>query len=260
MQYFTGNKEHNVELRSMAIDKGMKLNEYGLFRKDTNEVVAREKEEDIYQALGLEIMPPELREDRGEIEAAMRGRLPKLVELSDIKGDFHVHTLASDGSATIEEMAYAAKRKRLRVRGDNRPFPEPGRGQWPQRRATAGQYGHRPQASRRGWRACKVLIGAEVEILEDGKLDYPDDVLEGLDYVIGAVHSKFKMSEEEMTKRLLTAMSNEHLTILAHPTGRVLEQREPYHFDKDEVFQAAKDNESLPGAERLRRRGWTSAM
>ncbi len=242
LQYFTGNKEHNVELRSMAIDKGMKLNEYGLFMKDTNKVVAREREEDIYRALGLEVMPPELRENRGEIQAAMRGRLPRPIDLSDIKGDFHVHTLASDGSATIEEIAFAAKRKRYEYVGITDHSQSLGVANGLSVERLLGNMDIARNITERV-EGVKVLIGAEVEILEDGSLDYPDDVLERLDYVIGAVHSKFKMSESEMTKRLLTAMSNDHLTILAHPTGRVLEQREPYLFGKDEVFQAAKDNE-----------------
>jgi DNA polymerase (family 10) len=241
LQYFTGNKEHNVELRSMANDQGMKLNEYGLFRKDTNEIVARENEADIYQALGLQIMPPELREDRGEIEASLRGKLPKLVELKDIRGDFHVHTLASDGSATIEEIAYAAKRKGYEYVGITDHSQSLGVANGLSVERLRGNMDIARNIMERV-EGVKVLIGAEVEILEDGKLDYPDDVLEGLDYVIGAVHSKFKMSEEEMTKRLLTAFSNEHMTVLAHPTGRVLEQREPYLFDKEEVFQAAKAN------------------
>jgi DNA polymerase (family 10) len=241
LQYFTGNKEHNVELRSMAIDKGMKLNEYGLFMKDTNKVVAREREEDIYRALGLEVMPPELRENRGEIQAAMRGRLPRPIDLSDIKGDFHVHTLASDGSATIEEIAFAAKRKGYEYVGITDHSQSLGVANGLSVERLLGNMDIARNITERV-EGVKVLIGAEVEILEDGSLDYPDDVLERLDYVIGAVHSKFKMSESEMTKRLLTAMSNDHLTILAHPTGRVLEQREPYLFGKDEVFQAAKDN------------------
>jgi len=241
LQYFTGNKEHNVELRSMANDQGMKLNEYGLFRKDTNEIVARENEADIYKALGLKIMPPELREDRGEIQASLRGKLPKLVELKEIKGDFHVHTLASDGSATIEEIAYAAKRKGYEYVGITDHSQSLGVANGLSVERLRGNMDIARNIMERV-EGVKVLIGAEVEILEDGKLDYPDDVLEELDYVIGAVHSKFKMSEEEMTKRLLAAFSNEHMTVLAHPTGRVLEQREPYLFDKEEVFQAAKAN------------------
>jgi DNA polymerase (family X) len=241
LQYFTGNKEHNVELRSIANDKGMKLNEYGLFRKGPNQVVARENEEDIYRALGLKIMPPELRENRGEIQASLRGKLPNLIEAGDIKGDFHVHTLASDGSNTMEEIAYAVKRKRYEYVGITDHSQSLGVANGLTVDRLRGNIDVARNITDRV-EGVKVLIGAEVEILEDGKLDYPDDVLEELDFVIGAVHSKFKMPEREMTKRIMTAFSNEHMTILAHPTGRVLEQREPYLFDKEKVFQAAKDN------------------
>jgi len=240
LQYFTGNKEHNVALRSMANDMGMKLNEYGLFRLGTDRVVAREREEDIYRELGLTIMPPELRENRGEIQASLKGRLPKLVEMEDIRGDFHVHSLASDGAATIEEIAYAAKRRGYEYVGISDHSQSLGVANGLSVERLRGNMDIARNIMERV-EGVKVLIGAEVEILEDGGLDYPDDVLKELDYVIGAVHSKFRMSEEEMTNRLLTAFSNEHLTILAHPTGRVLEQREPYLFDKEKVFQAAKD-------------------
>jgi DNA polymerase (family X) len=241
LQYFTGNKEHNVELRSMANDKGMKLNEYGLFRKDNNQVVARESEEDIYRELGLRIMPPELRENRGEIQASIKGLLPKLVEMEDVKGDFHVHSLASDGTATIEEIAYAAKRKGYEYVGITDHSQSLGVANGLSVERLRGNMDIARNIMERV-DGVKVLIGAEVEILENGGLDYPDEVLKELDYVIGAVHSKFKMSEAEMTKRLLAAFSNEQMTILAHPTGRVLEQREPYLFDKERVFQAAKDS------------------
>jgi DNA polymerase (family 10) len=226
----------------MANDRGMKLNEYGLFQMSTNQIVAREKEEDIYRALGLRVMPPEMRESRGEIEASMKGKLPTLVELKDIRGDFHVHSLASDGSATIEEIAYAAKRKGYEYVGITDHSQSLGVANGLSVERLHGNMDIARNIMERV-EGVKVLIGAEVEILEDGSLDYPNDVLKELDYVIGAVHSKFKMPEEEMTKRLLSALSNEHLTILAHPTGRVLEQREPYLFDKDKVFQAAKDGE-----------------
>ncbi|MDD1747076.1 MAG: PHP domain-containing protein, partial [Methanomassiliicoccales archaeon] len=241
LQYFTGNKEHNVELRSMANDKGMKLNEYGLFRLGTNQVVARETEEDIYRELGLTVMPPELRENRGEIKASMKGQLPRLVEMKDIRGDLHVHSLASDGAATIEEIAYAAKRRGYEYVGISDHSQSLGVANGLSVERLRGNMDIARNIMERV-EGVKVLIGAEVEILEDGRLDYPDDVLKELDYVIGAVHSKFRMTEEEMTKRLLTALSNEHLTILAHPTGRVLEQREPYLFDKEKVFQAAKES------------------
>ena len=240
LQYFTGSKDHNVALRQMAIDRGLKLNEYGLFRKDSNEVVAREREEDIYQALGLEIMPPEMRENRGEIQASIAHRLPNLVGLNDIRGDLHVHTLASDGNATIEEIAYACKRKGYEYVGitDHSEALKIANGLSVER--LRGNMDIARNVS--SLVEVKVLIGAEVEILENGKFDYPDDVLRQLDFVVGAVHSKFTMPEKEMTERVLTALSNDNMTILAHPTGRVLEQREPYALDMDRVMQAAKDH------------------
>jgi len=241
LQYFTGSKDHNVALRQMAIDQGLKLNEYGLFRKDSNEVVAREREEDIYHALGLEIMPPEMRENRGEIQASIAHRLPNLVGPNDVRGDLHVHTLASDGNATIEEIAYACKRKGYEYVGitDHSEALKVANGLSVER--LRGNMDIARNVS--SLVEVKVLIGAEVEILENGKFDYPDDVLRQLDFVVGAVHSKFTMPEKEMTERVLTALSNDNMTILAHPTGRVLEQREPYALDMDRVMQAAKDHE-----------------
>ncbi len=240
-QYFTGSKDHNIALRQMSIDRGWKLNEYGLFRKDSGEVVAREKEEDIYTALGLEIMPPEIRENTGEIEASMNHKLPKLVELKDIKGDFHVHTNASDGNATMEEIAYACKRRGYEYVGitDHSEGLKVANGLSVER--LKGNMDVAKNLSKL-LPEVTVLIGTEVEIEEDGKLGYPASALKDLDFVLGSVHSKFNMSEEKMTERVLTALSNENLTILGHPTGRVLEQREPYAIDLDKVMKAAKDN------------------
>ena len=239
LQYFTGSKDHNIKLRSLAIDKGWKLNEYGLFKKDLTEVVARGTEEDIYKALGLKIMPPELREDRGEIEASLKGNLPELIELKNIKGDLHVHTVASDGNATMEEFAWACKKRGYEYLG----ITDHSYGL----RVTDGLSAERLRGNidiahnvAKRVDGLKILIGAEVEILEDGSLDYPGDVLRELDFVVGAVHSKFNMESDAMTKRILTAISNDYLTILAHPTGRRLEQREPYFIDLEKVMLAAK--------------------
>jgi DNA polymerase (family 10) len=241
LQYFTGSKEHNLELRSIAIDKGFKLNEYGLFKKDGEELVASQTEEDIYQALGMGIIPPEMRENRGEIRAAQLGKLPQLVEGKDIKGDLHTHSLASDGTASIEEMAFAAKRKGYEYVGisDHSESLKVANGLSPQRLKGNMDVARHVEERVGG---IKVLIGAEVEILEDGRLDYPDEILRELDYVIGAVHSKFNQGESEMTERILRAMENDYLTILAHPTGRVLEQRQPYQFALDRVLEAARDH------------------
>ena len=239
LQYFTGSKDHNIKLRSLAIEKGWKLNEYGLFKKDLTEIVARRTEEDVYQALGLRIIPPELREDRGEVEAARNGTLPELIELKDIKGDLHVHTTASDGKATIEEYAWACKNRGYEYLGitDHSYGLRVTHGLSAKELSGNIDVVHNVSERVDG---LKVLIGAEVEILEDGSLDYPNEVLRELDFVVGAVHSKFNMERDEMTKRVVTAVSNGNLTILAHPTGRRLEQREPYQIDLVRVMLAAK--------------------
>jgi DNA polymerase (family 10) len=239
LQYFTGSKEHNIKLRSMAIDRGWKLNEYGLFKKDSNEIVARRTEEDIYQAFGLQVMPPELREDRGEIEAAGNGTLPDLIDLKEIKGDLHVHTTASDGNSTMEEYAWACRKRGYEYLGitDHSYGLRVTHGLSAKELSGNIDIAHNLSERVDG---LKVLVGAEVEILEDGSLDYPNEVLRELDFVIGAVHSKFNMEREEMTQRVVTAISNDYMTILAHPTGRRLEQREPYQIDLERVMLAAK--------------------
>jgi DNA polymerase (family 10) len=242
LQYFTGSKDHNIKLRSLAIEKGWKLNEYGLFEKDLTEIVARRTEEEIYQALGLRTMPPELREDRGEIEASRKGSLPELIEVKDIRGDFHVHTTASDGKATMEEYAWACKNRGYEYLGitDHSYGLRVTHGLSAKELSGNIDVAHNVSERVDG---VKILIGAEVEILEDGSLDYPNEVLQELDFVVGAVHSKFNMEKDEMTKRVVAAFSNDYLTILAHPTGRKLEQREPYEIDLERVMLAAKEKE-----------------
>lgn len=240
LQYFTGSKEHNIALRSLAIDRGLKINEYGVFRKSTEERIAGRTEEEVYATLGLEVMPPEIRENRGEIKAAMERSLPRLIEIGDIRGDFHVHSKFSDGEATVEEIAAEALRRgyeyigitdhseSLKVAGGVSAEDLPRN--IDEIRAISDKI-----------KGVRVLMGAEVEIRSDGSLDYPDSVLKDLDFVVGGVHSGFKMSEREMTNRVLTAMSNDHLTILAHPTGRVIGQREPYDIDLDKIMEAARE-------------------
>ena len=240
LQYFTGSKEHNIKLRSMAIDQGYKLNEFGLLRKDTEEMVAGRTEEDIYRTLGVDIMPPEMREDRGEIEAGTLHRLPSIVELSEIKGDLHVHTEMSDGNATMEAMAQAASDKGYEYVAitDHSESLIVAHGLSVERLRQNIAEARRLSEKMSPFR---VLIATEVEIDGGGKLDYPDDVLKELDLVVAAVHSRFKMSEMEMTERIISAMSNDNLTILAHPTGRRIGQREQYQVDMDRVMDAAKE-------------------
>jgi DNA polymerase (family 10) len=240
LQYFTGSKAHNIKLRSMAIDQGYKLNEFGLFRKGTEEMVAGHTEEDIYRTLGVDIMPPEMREDRGEIEAGIAHRIPRVVELADIRGDFHVHTDMSDGNTTMEAMAEAARQKGYQYMAvtDHSESLTIANGLSPERLRENIAKARRISEEMAPFR---VLIGTEVEIDENGKLDYPGEVLKELDLVVGSVHSRFKMTEMEMTNRIISAMSNDNLTILAHPTGRKIGQREQYQVDIELVMDAAKE-------------------
>jgi DNA polymerase (family 10) len=241
MQYFTGSKEHNVELRSLAIDKGMKINEYGLWRKEDNFRIASRTEEEIYSALGMTVMPPEIREAHGEITASINGRLPKLVELHDIKGDLHMHTSHSDGSGTMRAMAEEGIRlgyEYIAITDHSRTL-----------KVGNGLSVERLQESIAEARLLseelapfRVLIGSEVEIDSEGMLDYPKEILDQLDIVVGSVHSNMRMEPGRMTARILKALSHDNLDILAHPSGRLLNQREPMQFDMAAVMDAAKGN------------------
>jgi DNA polymerase (family 10) len=238
LQYFTGSKPHNIEVRRLAQERGLKVNEYGVFRGDRR--IAGESEESVYAALGLPWIAPELRENQGEIEAARRGLLPRLVERGDLRGDLHSHTTASDGHNTPEEMALAAKQaglaylavtehsQRLRV----------ARGLDPARLLKHMEQVERVNA---GLDGVTLLKGVEVDILEDGSLDLPDDVLGELDLVVGAVHGKFNLPRAKQTARILRAMDHPHFTILAHPTGRMLGTREAMDVDWLRVVRKARD-------------------
>ncbi|MCL4373817.1 MAG: DNA polymerase/3'-5' exonuclease PolX [Candidatus Marsarchaeota archaeon] len=242
LQYFTGSKDHNIEVRKIAIKKGYKLNEYGLFR-GTASVNVR-SEEDIYAKLGMQWMPPEMREDRGEVQLALAHKVPKLVELSDLKGDLHTHTKDTDGANTLEEMVSAAKAaglgyiavtnhtKSLRVAHgmDEKGFKE------------FFEKIDRLNESMSGFR---VLKGAEVDIREDGSFDLTEKSLQSMDIVIGAVHSHFSMSESEMTARIVKAIDTGMMSILAHPTGRVILERDPYKVSLEKVFEAAERNNTV---------------
>lgn len=237
LQYFTGSKEHNVALRERAVRRGLKLNEYGVWRARGNRRVAGRSEEEVYRAVGLPWIPPELREDQGELDAAEAGRLPRLIEPSDIRGDLHVHTAWSDGAETAEAMAAAARAmgyeyvcvtdhsQSLRVAG--------GVSVADLRRNIA----HVRALSERVGTA--VLIGTECDILADGSLDYPNEVLAGLDLVIASVHTRFRMSREAMTARIVKAMESGQVDILGHPTGRLLAARDPYEVDVEAIIEAA---------------------
>ena len=240
LQYFTGSKEHNVKLRTIGVKAGYKLNEYGLFRRGNDELVAAEDEARIYEALGMRWIPPELRENTGEIEAAMEDRLPDLVTLDDVRGDLHVHTEWSDGHASIEEMAakaaemgfeYIAVTDHTRALGiakglDDERLME----QMAEVRRVDEEH---PEI--------RVLAGTECDILRDGRLDISDEVLAELDWVVAAVHSGFKTEEQAMTNRVIEAIRNEYVDTLAHPTGRLIQRRSPYALDLDAVFEAAAE-------------------
>lgn len=239
LQYFTGSKGHNVLLRELCVKKGLKLNEYGLFKG--KKCVASQTEEDIYKALGLQYIPPELRQGTDEIETARAKKIPALVELSDLKGDLHAHSSYSDGHAKLGEMALAAKNRgysyiaitdhsqSLKIAGglDEKRLKE----QWQE-----------IDALNKKMKNFTILKGTEVDILDDGSLDYPDALLEKFDIVIGSVHTKFKLSKEEMTARLVKAIENPRLNIVGHISGRLINVREPYEIDYPRVFEAAAKN------------------
>ena len=238
LQYFTGSKSHNVRLREIARRSGLKINEYGIFSGDRK--VAGAREEEMYSALKMDWIPPELREDRGELEAALGHSLPALVRRSDIRGDLHVHSHYSDGAHSLPEIAAAAKKMGYQYIAvtDHSPSLKIARGLSAARLKEKIAEVKNINQSLSGIR---LLCGAEVDIRNDGTLDYPDDLLSRLDIVIGAIHSGFKGSREQITKRIITAMDNPHLHIIAHPTGRLLGEREPYNVDMVRVIEAAAE-------------------
>jgi DNA polymerase (family 10) len=238
LQYFTGSKEHNIKLRTIAVKQGYKLNEYGLFERETDEKVAGENEEGIYQALGMSWIEPELREDRGEIVGAIEGHLPNLLPLNKVKGDLHVHTSWSDGTGTIAEMAEKARGMGLeyiavcdhsKSLGIARGLDEK---RLQEQMVEIDGLNHE-------FDGFTVLKGIECDIKSDGSLDLADSVLGDLDYVIASVHSGFKADEEQMTERVVSAIHNDHVSTIGHPTGRLIQRRRPYAIDLDEVFEAA---------------------
>jgi len=236
--YFTGSKAHNIRIREMGVKLGLKINEYGVFKGEKK--IGGKTEKEVYQAVGLPYIPPELREDRGEIEAALAGNLPRLVELKDIRGDFHVHSSYSDGSSAFEEIAEKAKSiglewvgvcdhsQSLKIAGgvsieklkekirEIRAFNEKGH-------------------------SVKLLCGTEGDIGNDGKLDYPDDILAELDLVVAAIHTGFKQDEKTITRRIVTAMQHPLVNMIAHPTGRLFGEREPYAVNMEKVMEEAKN-------------------
>jgi DNA polymerase (family 10) len=239
LQYFTGSKDHNVHIRGRALKQGLTLNEYGLVRLEDNVKVAGETEEGIYETLGLPWIPPELRENCGEIEAAIEGRLPKLIQHSDIRGDLHMHTTATDGRGTLEEMAEAAQALGYEYIAitDHSKALAMANGLDEQRAVDFARQVRELNAG--GTVGIRVLSGLECDIRRDGEMDLSEDALAELDIVVGSVHSFMSLEPQEMTDRLLRALESPSLRILGHPTGRMLLHRDGYPFDFERVFSTA---------------------
>jgi DNA polymerase (family X) len=238
LQYFTGSKAHNVRLREMAVRRGLKISEYGVFNEETGARVAGETEEDVYAAVGLAWIPPEMREDGGEIDAAREGRLPPLVERDHLKGDLHDHTEWSDGHHPLERLVEAAEARGYEyvIVSDHSRSLTIAQGLSIERLRQQRAEIRAVQARHR----IRILAGTECDILEDGALDFPDEVLAELDVVVASVHSRFKQDRPTMTARIVRALANPHVDILGHPTGRRLGSRDPYDVDLDAVFAAAR--------------------
>jgi len=247
LQYFTGSKEHNVILRGRAKSQGLKINEWGVFRvkHDQETRVAGATEEEVYATLKLPVFPPELREGRREFEWADRGELPELVTVEDIRGDLHMHTTASDGAASIEEMIQAARQRGLSYIAitDHSQRVSMARGLDPKR--VLAQWKEIDRIRESLPKGFTLLKGIECDILEKGGMDLPDDVLAQADWVIASVHYGQKQPREQITDRILGALHNPHVSVIAHPTGRLLNKREPYQVDLDAVMLAAKKNRKL---------------
>ena len=242
LHYFTGNKAHNIQIRRLGQQRGLKINEYGVFdlHEGGERWVAGRTEDSVFGALELPFIPPELRQGQGEVEAAQARRLPHLIEREDLQGDLHVHTDASDGSADLEAMALAAKARGLKYIAitDHSRALRVAHGLDAERLARQGEAIDRLNERLKG---ITLLKGCEVDILEDGSLDLPDKVLARLDLVIGAVHSKFRLSRRKQTERLLRAMDSRYFTLLAHPTARLLEEREGIEVDMPRIIAAARE-------------------
>ncbi len=237
LQYFTGSKEHNIATRKIAIAKGLKLNEYGVFRGEKQ--IAGRNEEEVYKVLGMAWVPPELRENQGEIKVALKGKLPKLVELEDIKGDLHTHSKWNGGHNSILEMVETAMKRGHEYLGitDHTKFLRIEHGLDEKRLALQRK---KIDKLNQKFKNFKILQGAETNILNDGSIDIKDEALKKLDYAIAGVHSSFKMEKGEMTERIIQAMKNPYIKIISHPTGRILKRRDEYQIDFDKLLRAAK--------------------
>jgi len=242
LQYFTGSKEHNIVTRKIAIDKGLKLNEYGVFKG--KRMIAGKTEEEVYKILGMEYPSPELRENRGEIEMALEGKLPGLIELKDIKGDLHTHSNWDGGANSILEMAKASINRGYQYLGvsDHTKFLRIEQGlnekQLAQQRKEIDKINEKLKMKNEKFR---ILQGVETNILNDGSIDIKDEALKKLDYAIAGIHSSFKMEKNKMTERIIKAMKNPYIKIISHPTGRILKRRDEYQIDFDKILRAARE-------------------
>ena len=241
LQYFTGSKDHNILIRKIAKKKGLKLNEYGVFKGKKK--IAGKNEKEVYQAIGLSYIEPELRNNTGEIEAALANKLPKLINYSDIKGEIHSHSDWSDGSRTIKELALAAKKigYQYLVITDHTKGLTIANGLDEARILRQMKEIDQINKSLRG---IKILKGCEANIKVDGTIDIKDEVLAKLDIVLAGIHSKLKMNKKDMTKRIIRAIENPHVDIIVHPTGRLIDKRPGYQMDFEQVLKAAKKNKT----------------
>ncbi len=240
LAYFTGSKAHNIRLRELAAKAGLKMNEYGIFREKDDKKLGGKAEEEIYRILGLQYVPPELREDIGEIEAAAEGRLPQLIESADIKGDLHVHSTWSDGNEELEGLLKIADEKGYTYIAitDHSKGLGVARGLSEERIMEQKKLIDAINRKRGG---CRLLSGAEINIKNDGSLDFDDEILKQLDVVIASVHSGFKQPGERITGRLIAAMKNPFVSIIGHPSGRLIGEREAYEIDMDTILKTAAD-------------------
>lgn len=246
LQYFTGSKEHNINLRKIAISKGLKLSEYGLFKGP--KLVAGVTEEEIYKTLGMDWIPPEMRENHGEIDLAQKHNLPKLIELKDIKGDLHYHSNWDGGSDSIEEMAKAAQEMGYGYIGvsDHTKYLKIERGLDEKRLIKRNKEINKINAKYKTKNIkFRILKGVEANILSDGSIDIKGEVLKQMDFVIAGIHSSFKMEKTKMTQRMIEAMKNPNVDIIAHPTGRILKRRDEYQIDFEKILHVAKETKTI---------------
>ncbi len=244
LQYFTGSKAHNIKLRELALKKGLKINEYGVFRIEDNKRLGGEKEEDIYEILGLQFIPPELREDQGEVELASINKLPNLVEEKDILGDLHSHTNWSDGANSLEEMvnfAYKLGYKYLVISDHSQALGVAG-GLTPER---IEKQREKIFELNKKYKDFKIIHSIEANILSDGSIDLPNSILEKFDLVIAGLHSGFKQSKEKITERLISAIKNPWVDIISHPTGRLINKRPAYEVDLEAILQVSKETGTI---------------